>query len=299
MRIAIWGATGHVGQAMYHEVKRRGFECRGYARDMEKASRLLEDGEYSSFNDFPSRKYDILINAIAAGTTSDGALFETLERWDWRMIDYARDNPTCACVSVSSGAVYGGAFSSPAVKETCFSLSPNKIEPGQRYGLVKLLCEQRHRSFSYLPLVDIRLFAFFTRYMDLNQPFFMSDVIKAICNQAPLMTRPSDFVRDFAHPEDFLNLILLCADKRLNGCFDLYSRAPIKKSEIIALFTESYGLKTEYGGSWISVTGAKSNYFSRNYAAAEIGYEPRHSSKDVIISEAGLMIEKYLAEENI
>jgi nucleoside-diphosphate-sugar epimerase len=299
MRIAIWGATGHVGQALCHEAKRRGFKCHGYARDVEKASRLLRDEEYSSFNDFPSRKYDILINAIAAGAASDGALFETLERWDWRMIDYARDNPTCACVSVSSGAVYGGGFSSPAVKETWFPLPPNKIEPGQRYGLVKLLCEQRHRAFSNLLLVDIRLFAFFTRYMDSNQPFFMSDVIKAICKRAPLLTQPSDFVRDFTHPEDFLNLILLCADKKLNGCFDLYSSAPIKKSEIIALFTERYGLKAEYGGSWISATGAKANYFSRNYAAAEIGYEPLHSSKDVLISEADSILAKYLAEENI
>jgi nucleoside-diphosphate-sugar epimerase len=259
---------------------------------MDKASSLLPGGRFSRFEDFPTRNYDVLINAISAGSSEGRALFETLERWDWKMIDFARWHTCRACVNISSGAAYGDIFSSPAEENAVFAVAPNHITPNLRYGLVKFMCEQRHRVFEDLPLVDIRLFAFFTRYIDTDQPFFMSDVVKSIIGRTQLVTNASDFARDFAHPEDFLNLILLCAEKKLNGCFDLYSRAPIKKSEIIALFKERYGLRAEVGASWTSLSGDKANYFSRNRAAEAVGYEPLHDSKDVLLSEADSLISR-------
>ncbi len=290
MNIAVWGGTGHVGRALYHAFRRRGADCHCYVRDVEKAGRVLPAGDFSHFDAFPSRKYDILLNGIAAGAVQERFLFETLEQWDWRMIRFAEEHPGCCCVSVSSGAVYGGDFSAPAAGDTAVALRPNHMEGGQIYGLIKLLCEQRHRSFRDLPLVDLRLYAFFTRHMDFEQPFFMSDVMKAIRNGETLVTQAVDFYRDFIHPDDFAEAIFLCAAKKVNAAYDLYSRSPIRKSEILAAFAERYGLRHSCGEVWQSSTGSKSRYYSTYHKAAEVGYAPRFSSLDVLTDEADAIV---------
>ncbi len=290
MNVAIWGGTGHIGRALRQAFTQRGATCHCYVRNAEKAERCLPPGSFSGFDAFPSRKYDILINGIAAGAVPARGLFETLETWDWRMIGFAKDHPRCCCVSISSGAVYGADFSAPADAETAAVLRPNHVEDSQVYGLVKLTCEQRHRAFHDLPLVDLRVYAFFTRYMDFDQPFFMSDVIRAIRHDDVLVTQAADFYRDFAHPDDLADLICLCAENRVNAAYDVYSRSPIKKSAILAAFAERYGLRHSSGEAWQSLTGSKSHYFSACKKAAELGYAPRFSSLDVLIGEADLIL---------
>ena len=286
MNIALWGGTGHIGRALQHTFSNRGFNCHSYVRDFEKAEKYLPYGGFSGFKQFPSRQYDILINAIAAGPGHGRQLFKTLEKWDWRMIEFAKEHPKCSCVSISSGAVYGNDFSRPADESSAFTLNPNQVEQSQLYGLIKFMCEQRHRAFYDLPLVDLRLFAFFTRHMDFEQPFFMSDVIKAVQNNEVLATQELDFHRDFSHPEDLADLIYLCAEKKVNAGYDLYSKSPIKKSEILNAFEERYGLRHSCGEVWQSLTGSKGYYFSNNRKAAEIGYEPKFTSLDVLLDEA-------------
>jgi hypothetical protein len=290
MNIAIWGGTGHIGHILYDIFSINGHNCHCYVRNIEKAKSCLPSNGFSSFSQFPSRKYDILINGISAGAVHECFLFETLEKWDWRMIEFAKEHPKCCCVSISSGAAYGRDFYAPADEETSMTLYPNNVEKNQVYGLIKLMCEQRHRSFHDLPLVDLRLFSFFTRHMDLDQPFFLSDVIKAIRNGDVLVTQESDFYRDFTHPDDFADLICLCAEKKVNAGYDLYSKSPIKKSEILDAFAERYGLRYSNGEVWQSLTGNKSHYFSTSRKAAELGYAPKFSSLDVLIGEAGFLL---------
>jgi len=290
MNIAIWGGTGHVGRALYHTFSDRGFNCHCYARNPQKAEKYLPSGDFSGFGDFPSRKYDILINVISAGAVEERFLFEALETWDWRMIGYAKENPKCVCVSISSGSAYGNDFSSPAGENAAFTIYPNMVEKSQVYGLIKLLSERRHRAYYDLPLVDLRMFAFYTRYMDFDQPFFMSDVVKALKNNDVLVTQAVDFYRDFAHPDDLADLIILCAEKKMNTVYDLYSKAPVKKSEILSAFEERYGLRHTCGEAWQSLTGSKAMYFSKHKKAAETGYEPKFSSLDVLLNETDFIM---------
>jgi len=290
MNIAIWGGTGHVARALYYTFSRRGFNCHCYARNLKKAEQCLPSGSFSDFKEFPSGKYDILINGISASAANQRFLFETFEIFDWRMIEFAKDHPSCLCVSISSGSVYNNDFSTPADENTTLTLNPNRIDNNQIYGLIKLTCEQRHRSFYNLPIVDLRLFAFFTRYIDFEQPFFMSDVIKAVKNDNVLVTQADDLYRDYAHPDDFADLIYLCAVKKINDCFDLYSRAPIKKSEILDVFALNFGLRYSTGEGWTSPTGNKANYYSSNKKANVVGYEPKFSSIDVLLTEFDYII---------
>jgi len=296
MNIAIWGGTGHVGRALYHAFNGRGFNCHCYVRNPQKAEKCLPTGSFSDFKEFPSGKYDVLINGISAGVVSERFLFETLETWDWRMIEFAKEHPGCCCVSISSGTVYGDEFSAPADDNMTLSLNPNHVESKQIYGLIKLMCEQRHRAFYDLAIVDLRLFNFFTRYMEFEQPFFMSDVIKAVKNNDILITNTADFYRDFTHPDDFADLIYLCAGKKINACYDLYSSAPVKKSEILTAFARRYGLHYSCGEIWHSLTGNKSQYFSNNKKAGELGYEPKFSSLDVLINETDFIINEAIAK---
>jgi nucleoside-diphosphate-sugar epimerase len=297
MKIAIWGITGHVGQALYHTAVEKGIECHGYVRDLDKARLLLPQGVYSHFEDFPSKQYDILINAVAAGFVTDALIFDILEHWSRKLLLFSRENPSCVCFNISSGAVYGDNFDTPADDNTSFLLTPNNIKSEQLYGIAKLFCEQRNRANPGLPIVDLRMFAFFTRYMDIRQPFFMSDIIKALLSDDVFETAPNDFERDFIHPSDLLNMILICSEKKNNGCFDLYSCGPIKKSEIIALFEKHYGLKVKYGQAWTSATGTKTKYFSQSRKAAELGYFPVYTSKDILLRETDAILQRGVLEQ--
>ena len=278
LKTAIWGATGHIGRALYEEFTANGLDVTAYVRDTEKAKRLGIDNPYplDSFNN----RYDILINALAADDNAGTLLFETLELNDWRMIRYAQANPGCLCVNFSSGTVYGD-FTNAATKTTSTQITPNDISTGGRYALVKLLCEQRHKAYA-LKIVDIRIFAFYSKFMDITKPFFMADLLRGVLTDTEIQISPGNFYRDFIAPSDLYDLIILCRSQGFTGALDAYSLKPVSKYEILELFKSKYGLKYSTGESWSSATGDKHRYYS-NYKAAEfLGFQPKFTALSVI-----------------
>jgi nucleoside-diphosphate-sugar epimerase len=288
MRVAIWGATGHIGRAMYSECVKSGYEVAAYTRSPERAKGLGMDGA-ALFDGFPRGVYDILINAVAADDITGVSLYENVDLIDWKMVKYAEARPDCLCVSFSSGAVYGGLFESAAGESSAVTYLPNAIDGGQRYGLCKLQCEQRHKAFCEARdarLLDIRIFAFFSRFMDVDKPFFMSDLVKAVLTGEPVITGPGDFYRDFIAPSDLMNLIRICRERNYTGALDAYSLAPASKSEILELFQRKYGLKIVRGAPWTSATGEKYRYCSDRKTAEVLGYAPMFGALQTVEAES-------------
>jgi nucleoside-diphosphate-sugar epimerase len=184
--------------------------------------------------------------------------------------------------------VYGRNHSGP-VEE--FSVNPvrvNQLEREDYYGIARLNAEAKHRSFQRLSIIDLRVFSFFSRYIDLNDGYFINEVINCLRKKDIFYTDSLNIVRDYIHPEDLYGMVLKCmAAKNINSAFDAHSKKPITKKEMLEYFRREYGLKYEIQDSlaFASATGRKNVYYSENINASNLGYYPKFASIEAISEE--------------
>ena len=300
-KIAILGASGHIAKSLIYNFKKSGeYDLYLFARSTEKLDNFLKIINYDKkiekigLNDFTNKKYDAIINCIGIGDPKKlkdigPEIFRLTEYYDNFILDYLKDNNSCIYINFSSGAAYGVDFSIPAENKKCCEININNICNKDNYGIVKLYSEAKHRSHGNFNIVDLRVFAFFSRFIDLNSKYFITELISCIKTKKELLTNNNNIVRDYVHPNDLFNLINTCINlRRINDVFDVYSLKPITKFEILDYFAENYGLiyKIETGIFGENATGIKDNYYSINIKAEDIGYVPNYSSKDCIIDEA-------------
>ncbi|OGM93308.1 hypothetical protein A2333_01530 [Candidatus Wolfebacteria bacterium RIFOXYB2_FULL_49_7] len=310
-RIAVLGATSHIAKGLIYNFLQEGnFELHLYARSVDKAREFIkligQDGNdkcivHEQRDDLLTASYDTVINCVGVGTATKlqgdySKYFTVTEEYDNLVLDYLRNgHPDTLYVSFSSGAVYGGEFSSPAQEDTTNCVQVNHIEPKDYYGIVRLNAEAKHRSLKDLNIVDLRLFAYFSRFIDLSDGYFITDIVNSILHNTPLATNDSDFMRDFVHSADLFALVLKCiAIKKLNMAVDVLSAAPIKKSEILAYFSQAYGLQyaMEPQVGVVSATGSKYAYYSAYANAERVGFVPQFTSMDAIREEAARLLPK-------
>lgn len=260
---------------------------------------LADRHEAAPLADFPDGDYQAVINFIGVGDPAraremGGEIFDVTLTSDQMALDYVRERPDTRYVFASSGAAYGGAFQQAADGDTPASFPINTLAPADYYGLAKLHAEGRHRAMSGTSIIDIRIFNYVSRHMDLSSRFLLTDMINAVRNRTTFETDRSEIIRDFITPADLTALfdIALSAPAGSNLTLDAYTSAPIKKSELIQLMIEEFGLTARYPSSvaTINATGAKRNYYSTNRAAEALGYTPRHSSRSGIIEEVRALL---------
>ena len=299
-KIAILGATGHIAKSLIYNFKKSDkYNLFLFARSIEKLDNFLKIINYDKkiekidLNDFTNEKYDAIINCIGIGDPKKlkdigPEIFRLTEYYDNFILDYLKDNNSCIYINFSSGAAYGVDFSIPAENKKCFEININNICNKDNYGIVKLYSEAKHRSCGNFNIVDLRVFAFFSRFIDLNSKYFITELISCVKTRKEFLTNNNNIVRDYVHPNDLFNLINICINiRKINDVFDVYSLKPIKKFEILDFFTENYGLKYKISSNSLeeSVTGRKNNYYSINKKAANIGYFPQYRAKDCILNE--------------
>jgi nucleoside-diphosphate-sugar epimerase len=144
-----------------------------------------------------------------------------------------------------------------------------------------------------LPIIDIRVFNYFSRTQDLSARFLITDILRTIRDKTVLKTSPDYIVRDFLHPSDFHKLAsALLSAPAANVAVDCYSRAPIDKPNLLAAMQEKFGLRYEISEATASVnaTGGKPHYYSLNTRAAEFGYQPALTSLEGIFKEACVVL---------
>jgi nucleoside-diphosphate-sugar epimerase len=227
---------------------------------------------------FGAGDYDAIVNFVGVGDPAraemmGSAIFDLTLQYDGLVLDYLRDKPHCRYLFLSSGAAYGGTFDEPIQHTSKASVNLNNLSRQEWYGVAKLHAECRHRSLADRPIIDIRVFNYFSRTQDLAARFLL---------------------RDYLHPADFHNLVrALLSSPQTNAAVDCYSLAPIDKPTLLGEMQREFGLRYEITEAPIALnaTGAKPYYYSLNHRAADFGYLPTRTSLAGISEETRAMLE--------
>ena len=307
IRIALLGATSHIAKSLlarfvYHD----DYSLHLYARVPESARDFMATfpsnstyGIKDNYAELSTHTYDAVINCVGVGTHHKlrgeySRYFTVTEEYDNLAIRYLTDcNPDALYISFSSGAVYGRSFSEPVTKESENCLRVNHIAPQDYYAIARLNAETKHRSFHKLNIVDLRLFSYFSRFIDLADGYFITDVVKSILQQTVLETGGINIVRDYVHPDDLFTLVLkFLAAGKINTAQDVSSTKPVAKQEILDYFTTAYGLRYEVNRSRddLSPTGSKQFYCSAQRVVPAVDFRPRFSSLETLIQEAAVIL---------
>ncbi len=302
MRIAILGATSQIAKDLVLSFSAQSsHELVLYARRPEVVKQWLADvglvdryavANFVAFN--ADQHFDAILNFVGVGNPAQAAamgasIFDVTLQYDELVLSYVRQHPTCRYIFLSSGAAYGASFDAPVDANTKATVPINNLQPQDWYGVAKLHAECRHRSLAPLPIVDIRVFNYFSHTQDMDARFLITDILRAIRDKTVLKTSADYIVRDFIHPSDFCNLVkAILAASATNAVVDAYSKAPIDKPTLLAAMQEAYGLQYEIvqTGAGVNATGGKSHYYSLNTRAAGFGYLPSLTAADGILIEA-------------
>ena len=302
--IAIFGSTGHIGKNLISFfIKNNDFKIFLFSRDIKKFESLKmifsDTMSFNTYDDFGKNEYDVIINCVGisnpnAFEKNSRSIFDTAEFYDTMVLDYLKNFPTTLYINLSSGAVFSREFDKPVDDSSTYKFDVNGINKGEMYSISKMYLESKHRSLPDLNIVDLRIFGFFSRFIDVNAGFFMSELLQALKNKSEFVTDKKDFVRDYVNPNDFYDLTKNCiANKKINDVFDVYSKEIISKFQILEECFNKFDLKFKLVEKIesISPTGVKKNYYSLSRKAEKINYSPQFSSLETILNESSLFLE--------
>ena len=247
---------------------------------------------------FTGGSYDVVINCIGIGKPSQLAvdpsrIFSVTEKYDDYVIAYLETHRDCLCINFSSGIVYGAGKSSPVSEDELSSININHLQPEDSYMIAKINSEAKHRVLSYLNIIDLRVFAYFSRFIDPESCFFITELISYLKAGKVFATGPDDMVRDYIHPDDLYSLVMKAVEcRRGNDVFDAYSLKPVGKFEMLDYFARNHGLKYNIveSAKTDSATGKKDLYYSLSRKAEVLGYHPKFTSMDSIIQESKILL---------
>jgi nucleoside-diphosphate-sugar epimerase len=308
MRLAILGATSQIAKDLVQSFAvQSGHELVLYARRPDVVAQWLTRvglaGRYAvaDFTAFGLDEHcDAILNFVGVGdpaqTAAMGAtIFDVTLKYDELALDYVRQHPACRYIFLSSGASYGGSFDAPVDENTKAVVAINHLQPQDWYAVAKLHAECRHRALAHLPIVDIRVFNYFSHTQDMNARFLITDILRAIRDKTVLKTSADFIMRDFLHPSDFYRLVnALLAAPAENAAVDCYSRAPIDKATLLAVMQNEFLLRyeTTEGTASVNATGNKPHYYSINTRAADFGYRPELTSLEGLLQEAVIIFQQ-------
>jgi nucleoside-diphosphate-sugar epimerase len=301
MRIAIFGATSEIAKdliASFSGGQEHDLDL--YARNTMAVQQWLATlgrkhrctvREFPAFND--TQHFDAIVNFVGVGNPAKAAqmgasIFDVTLQYDEMALTYLKRHPNCRYLFISSGASYGRCFNKPVGSDTMGMYDINNLQAQDWYGIAKLHAEARHRASASLPIIDVRIFNYFSHTQDMSARFFIADILRAIRNGSVLQTTSDYIVRDYVHPSDFQRLVaVLIHGPAANAAVDCYSKAPIDKPTLLAVAQEKFGLhyQVQEPGSNVNATGAKPYYYSVNFRAENFGYIPAFTSRESIEME--------------
>jgi len=300
-KIAILGATSQIAKGLIFNYARRS-DCRLYlfARSTERIAEFIKAIDpkctvsIHEFNEFSRDKYDVVINCVGVRKTADFAdrivsVFRLTEDYDNLVIQHLEQQPEALYINFSSGAVFGTDFRVPVDEDSRATWEVNKVESSEFYGIAKLNSEIKHRSLKGFNIVDLRIFGYFSRFIDPAAKYLLTEIIDCLKSGQELQTDQNNIVRDYLHHQDLFTLVNKCIERTaVNDVFDAYSRKPVAKLELLNYFQKSYGLKYSIRADLdlVSPTGRKDNYYSLSRKAGRVlGYEPAYGSLDCLAQE--------------
>lgn len=319
MNIAIMGATSHIAKGLIDNfLQTRDDHLYLFTRSLDTISLFLEtivsQGSdnftiCTDYREFTSLPYDIIINCVGVETRNKHncdftRYFSVTEKFDGLAINYLQNrNPEALYISFSSGAVYGKGFSEPADEFTKNCVQVNHVAQEDYYGIVRINAEAKHRAHAEFRIVDLRIFSYFSRYINLTDGYFITDVMEAILANKMLVTDSTNIVRDYLHPNDLFAMVINCINAgKINKAIDVNSSSPVTKQEILDYFSSEYDLKyiCRQSNDNASATGAKDNYYSTCCGSSQVGYLPQFSSMDTLSHEARYILHcNFIAKKGV
>jgi nucleoside-diphosphate-sugar epimerase len=300
--IAILGASSLIAvDFLIHASKVDGPEFRLYTREPDNLIQVLAAHGISRrwpvmrFGDFGSEPYSAIINFVGVGDPAKAlelgsGIFSLTREFDEVAVANLSRHPDTRYIFISSGAVYGADLDRPVTSQDCVRLPLNAVGRQHYYGMAKLYAEYTHRAMPQLSIIDIRVFNYVSRRMDVKARYLLTEMLSAIRDKRAFRTTARQVVRDFLHPLD-MHALLCCAIAAPPGTnmpIDAYTRSSIGKEELIGLMAEKFGLQVELVSSDVSInaSGIKNVYVSANRVAESLGYRPMHTSASGIVEEA-------------
>jgi nucleoside-diphosphate-sugar epimerase len=303
MRIAILGATSQIAKDLILAFAAQSqHDLVLYARRTDVVSQWLVSAgltdryPVADFTAFHTQEhFDALLNFVGVGNPAQAvamgaSIFDVTLRYDELAMGYVHQHPTCRYIFLSSGAAYGASFDEPVTVKTKASIAINNLMPQDWYGVAKLHAECRHRALAHLPIVDLRIFNYFSHTQDMEARFLITDILRAIRDKTVLKTTKDYIVRDYLHPSDFCQLVnVMLNAPATNMAVDCYSLAPTDKATLLEFMQKKYGLQFEMLqlDAAVNATGNKPNYFSKHWLSKDFGYSPRFTSLGCIFAEFG------------
>ena len=256
------------------------------------------DAEVFEYSVFHQHKYDVIINCIGIGAPlklGDSHYQQMIisEIYDTMVIKYLDANNGVKYIYLSSGAVYNNSFLDPVSDMSVSQYSLNSPSIQEYYGVSKIYTEYKHRALAHLSIIDIRIFSYFSRFIDLNAWFFLSDVLASIKNKSILQVSNTPMNRDYIGHTELFDMIECFMSKKtiINIGLDWYSSKHISKEQVLNIFSQNFWLKYELiNSNSQSPTGCKMNYYSLSRRAWEYGYVPIRSSEDILIDESRIFL---------
>jgi nucleoside-diphosphate-sugar epimerase len=254
MKICILGATSEIAKDLIILLSNeKDKDLHLFARRPEEVNKwlnnigLLKIKHVNFFDDFGTQNFDVIINFVGVGNPLKAAamgssIFDITFYYDELALEYLHKNPTCRYIFLSSGAAYCSTFKIPADETTNAIVDINNLQPQDWYGVSKLHAECRHRSLSSLPIVDIRVFNYFSSTQEMNARFLITDIMRAINDKSLLKVSSDNIYRDYLHPSDFYQLVCkILAAPRINTAVDCYTQAPIDKINLLVRMHKKFG----------------------------------------------------------
>ncbi len=304
-RIAVVGATSHIAKGLIHSFFNNTEDFLYlFARNLNGVLDFLESNslksrkhEVLSFDRLRDFQYDVIINCVGIadpGKQKDAgsSIFFITETFDNMILNYLKDHNETLYINFSSGAVYGTSFDKPVNFSSSTEIMINNINDKDYYRLTKIYSEAKHRSLKEYNIVDLRVFSYFSRFIDMETSFLMTDILRSIINKTELATTETDIVRDYIDMEDLFKLVQMVVEKPANCVLDCYSAAPVKKFEILDAFKREFGLSYQISktANVVQATGSKNIYYSENRKAEVFGYKPGRDSLTCLINESKYLV---------
>ena len=304
INIAIFGATGHIGKNLtYYFSKNKKNNLILFGRNKKKIQKIMNQiipkkkYSFGKYNEFNNKKYDVIINCIGVGNPKDiiqnKDILKITEYYDDKILDYMKNKKSIIYINFSSGAIFGQTIRSPISELSQASINVNKLNEGSYYAISKIYAEIKHRNLKNMNIVDLRIFSFFSRFINLQDEFLIADITNAIKLNKKFITDKNEIIRDYIHPEDLFEIIQKCIKKeKINMALDISSKKPISKFSLLQHLAKKYELNYRISNKIkTSPTGLKSKYYSKSKKIEDLGIFPKYTSLQTILTELKFLID--------
>lgn len=193
INVLILGSTSHIAKGLIYNFKQdKKYNLITWSRSIDKNNILF------SYFDLIN-KYDIIINCVGKGKASslssinyDDIYF--YNKLDTMIIDYLKNNNKCLYFNISSW------------------VAGEDLKEDHRhyiYATNKKYLEMKHRLLPELNIIDLRIHAYFSRWIDLDSGFLLSDILNHTKNGKEFkLTTKEDKPIYISTPYTLFNIII-------------------------------------------------------------------------------------------